>query len=38
MNKILRLLVPVFVLALCFKVDAQVLGDLGDVQKDQREF
>ena len=38
MNKILRLLVPVFVLALCFKVDAQVLGDLGDVQNDEREF
>ena len=27
-----------FVLALCFKANAQVLGDLGDVQMDEREL
>ena len=31
-------MVPVFLLALCFKVDAQVTGSLGDVQMDEREF
>ena len=31
-------MVPVFLLALCFKVDAQVMGSLGDVQMDEREF
>lgn len=38
MSKLLKIIVPVFVLALCFKVDAQVLGNLGDVQVDEREF
>ena len=32
------MIVPVFVLALCLKVDAQVIGNLGDVQVDEREF
>ncbi len=31
-------MVPVLMLALCFKVDAQVVGNLGDVQVDEREF
>lgn len=31
-------MVPVFLLALCLKVDAQVMGSLGDVQMDEREF
>lgn len=31
-------MVPVLMLALCFKVDAQVIGNLGDVQVDEREF
>ena len=34
----MRFIVPVFVLALCLKVDAQVIGNLGDVQMDEREF
>lgn len=38
MSKFLRIMVPVFLLALCFKVDAQVTGSLGDVQMDEREF
>ena len=38
MSKLLRVMVPVFLLALCFKVDAQVMGSLGDVQMDEREF
>ena len=38
MNKVLRLIVPVFLLALCFKVDAQVLKDLGNVEMDEREL
>ena len=38
MTKLLRLMVPVFVLALCFPVDAQVLGSLGDVQMDETEL
>ena len=36
MNKILKIIVPVFALALCFNVDAQVLGNLGDVEMDER--
>ena len=32
------MIVPVLMLALCFKVDAQVIGNLGDVQVDEREF
>lgn len=31
-------MVPVFLLALSFKANAQVIGDLGDVQVDEREF
>ena len=31
-------MVPVFLLALCLKVDAQVMGSLGEVQMDEREF
>lgn len=31
-------MVPVLMLALCFKVVAQVIGNLGDVQVDEREF
>lgn len=31
-------MVPVFVLALCFKTNAQVVGNLGDVQMDEREL
>ena len=31
-------MVPVFLLALCLKVDAQVMGSLGEVQIDEREF
>ena len=38
MSKLLKMIVPVFVLALCLKVDAQVIGNLGDVQVDEREF
>lgn len=38
MSKFLRVMVPVLMLALCFKVDAQVVGNLGDVQVDEREF
>ena len=38
MNKVLRLIVPVLLLALCFKVDAQVLKDLGNVEMDEREL
>lgn len=38
MNKLLKLVVLAFVLTLCFNVDAQVIGNLGDVQMDEREF
>lgn len=38
MSRLLKVLVPVFLLALCLKVDAQVMGSLGDVQIDEREF
>ena len=38
MTKLLKLMVPVFLLALSFKANAQVIGDLGDVQVDEREF
>ena len=31
-------MVPVFVLALCFKTNAQMVGNLGDVQMDEREL
>lgn len=31
-------MVPVFALALCFKVDAQVIGSLGEVQMDEGEL
>ena len=31
-------MVPVFLLALSFKANAQAIGDLGDVQVDEREF
>ena len=38
MTKLLKIIVPVFMLALCFTANAQVIGDLGDVQVDEREF
>ena len=38
MTRFLRVMVPVFVLALCFKANAQVVGNLGDVQMDEREL
>lgn len=38
MSKSLKMIVPVLMLALCFKIDAQVIGNLGDVQVDEREF
>ena len=38
MTKLLKIIVPVLLLALCFKANAQVIGDLGDVQMDEREF
>ncbi|MBQ6083925.1 MAG: hypothetical protein IJK92_06190 [Bacteroidales bacterium] len=38
MIRFLRVMVPVFVLALCFKTNAQVVGNLGDVQMDEREL
>lgn len=38
MTKFLRFMVPVILLALCFKANAQVIGNLGDVQVDEREF
>ena len=38
MSKLLKMMVPVLMLALCFKVDAQITGNLGDVQVDEREF
>ena len=38
MSKLLKIIVPVFLLALFLKVDAQIAGSLGDVQMDEREF
>ena len=38
MKILLRLIVPVFALALCLNVDAQVLGNLGATEMDEREF
>lgn len=38
MIKLLKMIVPVFLLALCFKVEAQIVNSLGDVQVDEREF
>ena len=38
MSRLLRIMVPVLLLALCFKIDAQVIGSFGDVQMDEREF
>ena len=38
MTKLLKLMVPVLMLALCFKANAQIAGNLGDVQVDEREF
>lgn len=38
MSKSLRIIVPVLMLALCFKVNAQVSGNLGEVQMDEREL
>ena len=38
MRNIIRLIVPVFALALCLNVDAQVLGDLGASEMDEREL
>ena len=38
MSKLLKIMVPVLLLALCFKIDAQVIGNLGEAQVDEREF
>ena len=38
MTKFLKIMVPVLLLALFYKADAQVVGSLGDVQVDEREF
>lgn len=38
MRNIIRHIVPVFALALCLNVDAQVLGDLGAAEMDEREL
>lgn len=38
MSKLLKIIVPVFLLALYFKINAQVVGNLGEVQVDEREF
>ena len=38
MTKLLKLIVPVLMLALCFKANAQIVNSLGDVQVDEREF
>ena len=38
MTKLLKIMVPVVLLALCFTAKAQVIGNLGDVQVDEREF
>lgn len=38
MTKFLKIIVPVLLLALFYKVNAQVVGNLGDVQVDEREF
>lgn len=38
MKDFLKVMVPVFMLALCFTAKAQVIGDLGDVQMDEREL
>ncbi|MBQ7532274.1 MAG: hypothetical protein IJT45_01065 [Bacteroidales bacterium] len=38
MTKFLKIIVPVLLLALFYKANAQVVGNLGDVQVDEREF
>lgn len=38
MTKLFKIIVPAFLLALFYKADAQVVGSLGDVQVDEREF
>jgi hypothetical protein len=38
MIKFLKIIVPVLLLALFYKADAQVVGSLGNVQVDEREF
>lgn len=38
MTKLLKIIVPVLMLALCFKANAQIVNSLGDVQVDEREF
>lgn len=38
MTKLLKIIVPALLLALFYKADAQVVGSLGDVQVDEREF
>ena len=38
MNKLIKVIVPVVLLALCLKVDAQFIGNVGDVQMDEREL
>lgn len=38
MTKLLKIIVPAFLLALFYKADAQVVGSLGDVQVNEREF
>lgn len=38
MSKLIKVIVPVVLLALCLKVDAQFIGNVGDVQMDEREL
>ena len=38
MSKVLRIIVPVFLLALCLNIKAQVIGNLGTVEMDEREL
>ena len=37
-SKWLKIIVPVLLLALCFKVDAQSIGGISDIQMDEREL
>lgn len=38
MSRLLRVMVPVLLLALCLKVDAQFVGNIGDVKMDESEL
>ena len=38
MSKLLKIIVPVLMLALCLKSNAQLVNSLGEVQVDEREF